>query len=209
VDLDGRLRRTLTVTLTAAVNLFWTLAAASAVIAPVLGLIWVGMMRRDSPAQAPALENPPASGIVVWTEVTAIWIPQALRDLARRQAGTPVDCSPEDVQMYLARNGWRDGWYATTRWDYGANGQSAEITQIRWLSEAADHLDELQAVMATAAGRPPRYEGPDFSHPRVKIIPDTLRAVDSHEAITRLVAELVGGVKTPPTGSMGATRTTE
>jgi hypothetical protein len=48
------------------------------------------------------------------------------------------------------------------------NGRFAEITQIRRLSEVADHLDELRAVMATAAGRPPQYDGLDFSHARVE-----------------------------------------
>jgi hypothetical protein len=195
--------------LTAAVNLFWTLAAASAVMAPVLGLMWVSMMSLGSPAEAPATEGPPGSGIVVKTEVTAVWIPQALRDLARRQAGTPVDWLHEEVQTYLARNGWRSAWYALTCRGYQLNGQYGEITQIRWLSEAADHFDELRAVMATAAGSPPRYEGPDFSHARVEIIPDTLRAVDAHREIIRLMAELVVGGKSSTTGSTGAMRTTE
>jgi hypothetical protein len=165
--------------LTAAVNLFWTTFCALAVIAPVLGLTWVGMMWRGSPAEAPAPEEPSGSGIVFRTEAAAIWVPQALRDLARHQAGPPVDCSPEKVQTYLARNGWRNAWYAMTCRGLQVNGQLSEITQIRWLSEAAEYLDELQAVMATAAGRPPRFEDGRFSQTRVEVIPDTLQAVDS------------------------------
>ena len=65
------------------------------------------------------------------------------------------------------------------------------MTQIRRLSEAADHLDELQAVMATAAGRPPQLETRDFSHARIKVIPDTMQSMDPREAITRLMAEPV------------------
>src|SRR6516165_5380579 len=56
--------------LTAAVNLFWTALSALAVIAPVLGLMWIGMMRRGSPAEASAPEGPPGSGVTVRTEVT-------------------------------------------------------------------------------------------------------------------------------------------
>jgi hypothetical protein len=165
-----RQRGTRSIVLTSATNLLWRLGAASAIIAPMLGLIWVGMMRRDPPAQALVPEDSPGSGIVVKTDVTAIWISQALRALARRQAGTPVDCSPEEVQRYLARNGWKSAWYALTYRGHQVNGGFGEITQIRSLSEAADHLDELQAVMARAAGRPPRLADPEFSRARVQII---------------------------------------
>jgi hypothetical protein len=53
-----------------------------AAIAARLSLMWVGMMRRGSPAAAPAPEGPPGSGIILSTEFTAIRMPRALRDLA-------------------------------------------------------------------------------------------------------------------------------
>jgi hypothetical protein len=199
-----RERGTRSTVLTAAVNLLWTVGTASAMIAPVLGLMWAG-----PPTAAPAPEALPGSGIILRTEVTAIWMPQALRDLARHQAGPPVDRSPEELQGYLGRNGWRAEWYALTYRTHQANGASGEITQIRRLSEAADRLDELQAVMATAAGRPPRHEGRDFSHARVEVIPDTLQAVDPREAITRLMAEPVVGDRSSPTGGLDSPRRTE
>ena len=195
--------------LTAAVNLFWKALSASAVIAPVLGLMWVNMTWRGSSAEAPAPEGPPGSGIVVKIEVTAIWIPQALRDLARRQGGTPGDCSIEDVQLYLARNGWGDAWYALTCWECDPTGGSAEITQIKWLSESAAHLEELQAVMATAAGKPPWFEDGRFSHTRVELIPDSFQAVDAHSEIIRLMADLVAGDKSLRAGAMDSPRRTE
>jgi hypothetical protein len=157
-------RGTRSTVLTKVVNLFGTVGTASAMIAPVLGLMWV----RPS-TEAPASEGPPGSGIVLRTEVTAIWMPRALRDRARHQAGPPVDRSLEEQ------------WYALTYRLYQVNGELGEITQIRRLSEAADRLDELRAVMATAAGRPPRYEGQDFSHARVEVIPDMLQAVDPYD----------------------------
>jgi hypothetical protein len=199
-----RERGTRSTVLTAAANILWTVGTASAMIAPVLGLMWAG-----PPREAPAPEGPPGSGIVLRTEVTAIWMPRALLDLARHHGGPPVDRSPEEVQSCLERNGWRTAWYALTCRGYQVDGQSREITQIRWLSEAADHLDELRAVMATAAGRPPRIEDGDLSHARVEVIPDTLQEVDSREAITRLMAELVVGGKRSPPGVPGFTRNTE
>ena len=96
----------------------------------------------------------------------------------RGSAGQPVDHSPDELQTYLARHGWTAGWYGLTYWGHQLNGGFAEITQIRRLSEVADHLDELQALMATAAGRPPRSRSLDYSHAIVEVIPDTLQSVD-------------------------------
>jgi hypothetical protein len=190
--------------ITAAVNLLWTVAVATAVIAPVVALMWAAPH-----AAAPAPDEPPGSGIVVRTEVIAIWIPSALRDLARHQAGPRVDCSPQEVQTYLERNGWREACYALAYRGHQVNGQSSEITQIRWLDETADHLEELQAVIATAAGRPPRVGGRDYSHAMVEVIPDRLRAVESREAIIRLMTELVVGGKGSPPGGLDSMRRTE
>ena len=172
--------------LTAAVNLLWTVGTASVMIAPVLGLMWAG-----PPTEATAPEGPLSPGTIVRTEVIAIWMPRALRDRARHQPGPPVDVSLDELRTELGRNGWRDAWYALTYRSYQINGESGETTQIRRLSEASDHLHELQVVMATAAGRPPRDEGPDYSHARVEVIPDTLQAVEPREAITRLMAGTV------------------
>jgi hypothetical protein len=187
-----------------AATLWWTGGAAAVVIASLVGLTWVGHH-----AGAPDPEDPPGSGIIIRTEVTSIWVPQALCDLARHRTGPPVDRSPEELQTYLGRNGWSAAWYALTYRGHQVNGGFREITQIRRLSEAADHLDELRAVMATAAGKPPRFEGGDFSHARVEVIPDTLQTVDPREAITRLLAEPVVGDKSSPPGGPDSTRNTE
>ena len=197
-----RERGTRSAGLTAAVNLFWAVGTASAMIAPVLGLMWAG-----PPSEAPASEGPPGSGIVLRTEVTAIWMPQALRELARHQAGSLVERSPEELRTYLERDGWRAAWYALTYRCHQVNGESTEITQIRRLSEVADHLDELRAVMAAAAGRPPRYEG--SSHARVEVIPEALQAVDPREAITRLLAEPVVGDECSPARGLDSPQRTE
>jgi hypothetical protein len=178
--------------LTAAVNLFWTALSALAAIAPLPGLMWLGMMGRGSPAEAPAPEQPPDSGIVVRIEDSAIWIPEALRDLARHHAGLSVDCSLEEAQTYLEQKGWRVAWYALTRRGHQVNGGFAEIIQVRRLSDAGDHLDEFQSVMAAAAGRPARFGSGDFPPRGVLIIPDTLQIADPREAITQLLAKPEG-----------------
>jgi hypothetical protein len=199
-----RQRSTTSTVLTAVVHLFWWLGAASAIIGSVVGLMWA------SPhAEAPAPEEPRGLGIVLKTEVTAIWIPQALRDLAQHQDGPPVDRSPEELQTYLKRNGWSPAWYALTYRGHQVNGGFGDITQIRLLSDAANHLDEFQAVMATAAGRPPHLEDKDFSHFRVEVIPETLRTVNPREAIARLMAGPVAGDENSPTGGTDSMRRPE
>jgi hypothetical protein len=173
------------------------LATAAIIIATLVCLTCVARH-----ASTPDLDSPPGSEVIIRTEVTAIWVPQALRDLARRQADPPADRSPEKVRTYLAGSGWREPWYAVTSQVYQRHGRSGETTHIRWLTEIADRPDELQAVMATAAGRPPRYEDGRFSRTRVHVIPDTLQAVDSRTEIIRLMAELVEGSKSSPPGGL-------
>jgi hypothetical protein len=175
---------------------------AVVVIAGIVGLVCVGFR-----AGAPGPEDPPGSGIVVRTEVTALWIPRALRDMADCEAGAPIFRSPEALQTELRHRGLKDAWYALTYRGHKVNGEFGELTQIRHLGDAADHLDEFQAVMATAAGSPPRYEGRDFSHARVEVIPDTLQGVDPREAVIRLMAEPVVGEKSESAEGLDSTRT--
>ena len=146
-------------------------------------------------AGAPGPDDSPGSGIILRFEVVALWIPRVLHDMAQVQAGAPVFLSPEAVHTELKRRGLNDAWYALTYRGQQANGEFVVITQIRRLSEAADHLDEIQAVMATTAGRPRQFEDPVFPLARVKVIPDTLQAVDPRDAVTRLIAEPAVGDK--------------
>jgi hypothetical protein len=184
--------------------LFQTAGTAVVVIAGIVGLVHVSFR-----ASAPTPEDPPRSGIVVRTEVTAVWIPRALLDVAQGEAGASVFCSPETAHAELKRRGLNDAWYALSYRSYQVNGGSGEITQIRHLSEAANHLDELQAVMARAAGRPHRFESAIFSHAKVEVIPDTLQALDPREAITRLMADPVLGEKSLPPRGLESTRRSE
>ncbi len=151
----------------------------------------VGLLSVSFQAGAPGPDDPGGSGIIVRTEVIALWIPRALHDVAQSEAGAPVFLSPEALLTEPRFRGLNAAWYALTYRVHQVNGESVEITQIRRLSDATDHLDELQAVMATAAGRPPRSEDGRFSHARVEVIPDTLQAIDPREAVSRLMADPV------------------
>jgi hypothetical protein len=166
--------------ITAMLFRFATMAVA---FASLVCLTWVGHH-----AGAPDADTPPGSGIVVHTEITAVRLPRALVDQARGGSGLPVVRSPEGLRFLQGRNGWPAPWYAITCRGYQVTGQSSEWTQIRWLTQAADHLGDLQAVMTTAAGRPPRCEETDFTYARIEVIPDSLKAVEPREAIRRLLS---------------------
>jgi hypothetical protein len=199
-----RERGTRATVFTAAVNSLSTLGALSIVIAPILCMNWSGPA-----AEEPAATEPPGSGIILRTEVTTIWVPRALVDRARHQSGFTADRVPLELHRYLIENGWSSAWYALTYRAHLVNGGSAEITQIRRLSDVGDHFDEFQAVMATAAARPSRSERADFSHAAVEVIPEALRAVEPREAINRLLAEPVVGDQSSPSGDLDSTRRTE
>jgi hypothetical protein len=140
-------------------------------------------------AGAPGPEDPRGSGTIVRTEVTALWIPRALRDVAQAEGGASVFRSPEAVHTELERRGLNDAWYALTYRGYQVNGDSAEITQVRRISEAPAHIEEFQDMMAMAAGHPPHHEGGEFTYVKVEIIPDTLLTGDPLKAASQLVSE--------------------
>ena len=71
---------------------------------------------------------------------------------------------------------------------YQVNGDAAEVTQVRCISESAD-IEEFRDMMAMAAGHPPRREGREFSQVKVEIIPDTLLKSDPLKAVTQLTPE--------------------
>ena len=153
-------------------------------IACIFGLVGVSFQ-----AGAPGPEELGGSGIIVRTEVAALWIPRALRDVAQGEACAPVFRSPELLQTELKRRGLNDAWYALTYRGYQVNGDCGEITQVRRISEAYAHVEEFQGMMAMAAGHPPRREDREFPQVRVEIIPDTLLTVNPLKAISQLVCE--------------------
>jgi hypothetical protein len=60
--------------------------------------------------------------------------------------------------------------------------------------------------MATAVGKPPRFEGSDFSHARVELIPVALQGIDRREGITQLMAGPVVGEGNSPTSGTDCMR---
>ena len=87
------------------------------------------------------------------TEIITIWIPRALRDLALCDAQPPLDRSPVELLTCLKQNAWIPDWYAILHRGHQVNQGFADITLIRRLVKAADHIEELQAVIFACGER--------------------------------------------------------
>jgi hypothetical protein len=157
------------------------LATAAVMISSLGCLCLVG-----NHSAAPENDSPPGSGIVIRTELTSIWLPRRLYDLVRSRADRTGFRSAEELRSLLDRFELDGAWYALNYRGYQVDGRVGEITQIRRVSEAAVHLDELEAVMDAALGRGSCGECVGRSHARVEVIPDSMQDVDPREAITRL-----------------------
>jgi hypothetical protein len=181
------------VVIAAVVILLQSVSVVAVLSAGVLGIVWVSFQ-----SKAPTPEDPHGSGTVMRAEVTAIWIPQALLDLAQREAGPPAIHSPEELRVCLERHGLSAAWFAQTYRGYQVNGESAEITRVRRMSEMADHFEEFQDLLAAAAGNRARSEARAFSRTTIHVIPDSLINADPLKAITELMTPRVAQRKSPP-----------
>ena len=73
---------------------------ALVVMAGILGLSRVGFQpARPAPENLP--DGPPGSGIVARVEVTTIWLPQGLFDLAQRKTDPAVFASHEELWTHV------------------------------------------------------------------------------------------------------------
>ena len=103
------------------------------------------------------------SGIIVRSEPIHLWLPRTLTELAQRQSQSRVVRTHEELRRFLEREGREDLWYAMTERGHQVNGGFVDITVIRRPYDDAAHFAELLAVLATAAGNPPRHPDADFS----------------------------------------------
>jgi hypothetical protein len=131
-------------------------------------------------------DGAPGSGIVDRTEVTRIWLPQGLYDLAKREGETPAVRSHEELQTHLDRLGKGASWYVLAFRHHQADGRVTTIHQIRRPRETPQSFGEFMDAMATVAGIPPKRTELDFSKAQVSVIPDTVSTADPREIIPEL-----------------------
>lgn len=146
---------------------------------PWIGLLLVGgsaailgPAREPLEAANPFPEASPGEGIVVRTEVTAVWLPRAL---LLHQADLAAVRSREQLESYLTLHGLRATSYALTYRGHQVDGGSADLTQVRRADEWAAHFAEFQGVFSTAVGRPPNQVAMDFSGAEIRLLPESGR----------------------------------
>src|SRR5262249_21636309 len=112
------------------------------------------------------------AGITVRQEAAAIFVPAEFSGIAATLESTHTHLSPEAQRSDLQSRGLDNTWYAITYRFFQANGRVATVTTHRRVSDAALNVQELHAVLATVAGRPPHdCANTDFSSAKVWIIP--------------------------------------
>ncbi len=167
----------------------------------VFAAIAIGLARLDfrapQPASAPESDEPPGSGVIVRSEVLYVCLPQILIDLARRDLESEVASTHENWKTALERHGQESVCYGLLVRGHQINGRSVDITFIRYPHREPEHFQELQDLLATAAGRPPIGQPTvDCSRMTVQIAPTGTSRQEILERIKAL--SLSGDGSSPP-----------
>jgi hypothetical protein len=112
---------------------------------------------------------------VVGVEVRALWLPETLARLAKRQARAPLIRDRQELKQFLERQNLEDVCYVLSVRELYVNGEFDDSTYIRHPYEDIQHFPEFMEVLATAAGHPPRHTGQfeyDFATVSVQVVPD-------------------------------------
>jgi len=121
-------------------------------------------------------------------EVTDIWLPGMLDQLARCPSGAPIAASPVALRTYLKQQGQENLWYALTIRIHQVNGYVSEMTTIKRLNQAPQDFKEFLDLMAVARGDRPRPPTSDFSRVRINTIPEELLTWEPRQAVSELIS---------------------
>jgi hypothetical protein len=119
----------------------------------------------------PELSDAPGSGVIVRSEVSDLWLPETLVDLARSESPALVARTHQELKKALERRGQGNLWYAITVRCHQVNIRTLDISFIRYPYRQPEHLHEFMNVLATAVGSPPRHPSADYSAAIVHILP--------------------------------------
>jgi hypothetical protein len=156
------------------------------IVAAMIVLTHLGS-HASRPDRGPEADNQPDGGIVVRSELRQIWLPVTLTELAEQQSRAPVVRDHAGLKRLLEVRDQRDLWYALTARAHQVNGGFADITVIRRPYHDPEYFPELLAVLATAAGDPPRDSDTDFSTASIHIIAEELARREPRGAIVELL----------------------
>ena len=80
---------------------------------------------------------------------------------------------------------------------YAANGEFSDLTYVRRPCDDRTHFQEVLAVLATAAGNPPRSTISDFSKASIHIIDDEFLDREPREVMEELLGYVASTQKEP------------
>jgi hypothetical protein len=172
---------------------------AIVLVAAVIGLPGLAS-HATRPAEDLEPDNHSGGGIITRYELLRLWLPEVLNDLAQRQSQSPVVRVHRDLKRFLELRTQEDLWYALTTRGHQVDGRFVDLTFIRRPYHEPQVFPEFLAVLATAAGNPPR--GPDsyLSTVSITIIPVELGKREAREVISDLLGN------SPSPAAQGRTR---
>jgi hypothetical protein len=112
-----------------------------------------------------------------------LWLPQKLVDLSKREPGSVVVQTHQELQLIFELQEDQEMVYAITIRGHQANQGAANITFLRCPYRERESLSEFREIMATAVGSPPRTPTIDYSGAKVHILPSAMTRGELFEAI--------------------------
>lgn len=156
------------------------------------GLTVVANQPRKRSAEADGPDRP-GSGITVRIDLTDIWVPARILDLAERESTNPKLLSGKEFNRLLKYEGGEIPWNAVTLELHQADGGTAEITTIDHPHHSNRPLRSFRDLLDEIAGRLHVDASPSSRAPAVHLIPEALLRRPPREAVEELLKDRSNG----------------
>lgn len=165
------------------------LDATGAAILLAAAMTGLALMKIQSAGSAQGVvrdEGLAGAGIIVRYEVTHLWLPESLRDLADARSQSQIVRGRDELRRDLGLRNRQGLRYAVTMRGHQVDGGHSDIHFIRRPGEDPGHFQELLDSLADINGTPDRDPAADFPGPSVHVIPDELLDREPREIIAEL-----------------------
>ncbi len=153
-----------------------------------VGLTFIAFQPTKQNAAYERLEEP-GSGITVQIDLTDIWVPRQLYELARSQCANPKLASEEALKRQLRNDGLENLWFAGTLALHQPDGGISLITTIDHPCASTTTIPSLFDLLDEIGGSPKNDSSAPRSAPRVHVIPEELLSRPPSNAVNDLLQE--------------------
>ncbi len=162
------------------------LVTALTIVLGFVGLIWfsANVVR---PQPHPSDEPRRGERDLVHSEAERIFVPAALRDLAKDSTVFAALESHASIQRCLRERGLERVWYAVTYRQLQANDLVETMTTHSRPAVSSANVQEFRSVLETLAGKPPSTPMVDYSTAEITIIPEAIAAKEPGDAMAELM----------------------